>query len=470
MRRAGRPAVPTGRFVPGTHGVAHRQGRSRPGVRRSWRRLAHSTTTTLETSPCIFPEPFPRRARPRRPFPAAAAAALAATALLTACGGGGSSTLADGAPKLRFTIAATEDFPGSYGSVGAYEKVSGTVQGEIDPADPRNAVIQDLQLAPRNSRGMVEYSADFVLLKPKDMSKAGGVLRYDAPNRGNIPHAAQSGGRAGRRGVFRAGLYLSLFRMAGRRAQEFARAAHGHRARGPQCRRQQHHRPVPHGAGAHRRGRGHGAARRRLQWHHDSLRARGTGQHAAGLFAHAPPQRDRSARSHTGCGLEVRRLRYRGQPVPRHAQPRQCLPARRVRSAVSVRTGLCGQGSEGHGRGARCAARYRGLFPRQGRRRGRPGQSAGGPHHARDRTGHVPVGQCDEDLPAPGFQPAAGWGHGVRRHLRPCGGAADQREHPLRRARRRWWPAHRPYGLRADGAARPGGGLRGCGERPRGAG
>ena len=33
---------------------------------------------------------------------------------------------------------------------------------------------------------MVEYSAEFVLLKPKDMTKANGVLRYDAPNRGNI--------------------------------------------------------------------------------------------------------------------------------------------------------------------------------------------------------------------------------------------------------------------------------------------
>ena len=33
---------------------------------------------------------------------------------------------------------------------------------------------------------MVEYTAEFVMLKPKDMSKASGVLRYDAPNRGNI--------------------------------------------------------------------------------------------------------------------------------------------------------------------------------------------------------------------------------------------------------------------------------------------
>ncbi|CAM4005707.1 Alpha/beta hydrolase domain-containing protein [Paracidovorax anthurii] len=107
-----------------------------------------------------------------------------AAALLAACGGGGGGE--GSAPRMHLEIAATEDFPGSYGSVGTYEKLTGTLRGELDPADPRNAIIQDLQLAPRNGRGMVEYSADFVLLKPKDMSKAGGVLRYDAPNRGNI--------------------------------------------------------------------------------------------------------------------------------------------------------------------------------------------------------------------------------------------------------------------------------------------
>src|SRR2546429_541366 len=63
---------------------------------------------------------------------------------------------------------------------------TGVLRGELDPADPKNAVIQDLALAPVNARGMVEYSTDFVMLKPKDMSKASGVLRYDAPNRGNI--------------------------------------------------------------------------------------------------------------------------------------------------------------------------------------------------------------------------------------------------------------------------------------------
>lgn len=112
------------------------------------------------------------------------------TVALTACGGSDDPapppTAAPKTPEVRLTISATEDFSGSYGSVGAYEKVSGSIAGEVDPKDTKNAVIQDLQLAPVNARGMVEYTAEFVMLKPKDMSKASGVLRYDAPNRGNI--------------------------------------------------------------------------------------------------------------------------------------------------------------------------------------------------------------------------------------------------------------------------------------------
>jgi hypothetical protein len=92
------------------------------------------------------------------------------------------------APRQTLLISSRQDFtPGkTYGAVGAYEQISGTIKGELDPRDPKNAIIQDLALAPVNANGMVEYSADFVMLKPKDMSKASGVLRYDAPNRGNI--------------------------------------------------------------------------------------------------------------------------------------------------------------------------------------------------------------------------------------------------------------------------------------------
>lgn len=65
-----------------------------------------------------------------------------------------------------------------------YEKLTGRFQGELDPRHPLNAIITDIELAPRNARGMVEYSATFTILEPIDQSHATGVLVYQVPNRG----------------------------------------------------------------------------------------------------------------------------------------------------------------------------------------------------------------------------------------------------------------------------------------------
>ncbi len=72
----------------------------------------------------------------------------------------------------------------SFGEAGRYERLTGHAYGELDPKDPLNAIITDLALAPRNARGMVEYSATFSLAKPMDLTKASGVLIYEVPNRG----------------------------------------------------------------------------------------------------------------------------------------------------------------------------------------------------------------------------------------------------------------------------------------------
>ena len=40
----------------------------------------------------------------------------------------------------------------SFGDVGPYEHLTGRVTGELDPADPANSGIQDINLAPRNAR------------------------------------------------------------------------------------------------------------------------------------------------------------------------------------------------------------------------------------------------------------------------------------------------------------------------------
>jgi hypothetical protein len=71
-----------------------------------------------------------------------------------------------------------------FGDAGQYETIAGRVFGEIDPLDHRHRIINDIDLAPKNSRGNVEYEATFFLVKPIDMSKASGLLWQDVPNRG----------------------------------------------------------------------------------------------------------------------------------------------------------------------------------------------------------------------------------------------------------------------------------------------
>jgi Alpha/beta hydrolase domain len=74
----------------------------------------------------------------------------------------------------------------SFGTVGQYEKLRGTAFGELDPSDPRNAVITDIEFAPRNSRGMVEYSMDIFILKPINLSNGNHRLFIDFNNRGQM--------------------------------------------------------------------------------------------------------------------------------------------------------------------------------------------------------------------------------------------------------------------------------------------
>lgn len=71
-----------------------------------------------------------------------------------------------------------------FGLAGPYEKLSGTVELALDPELAANAIVVDLELAPRNGDGEVEYSSDFYLLKPVDPDRGNGVLFYEAGNRG----------------------------------------------------------------------------------------------------------------------------------------------------------------------------------------------------------------------------------------------------------------------------------------------
>jgi hypothetical protein len=87
--------------------------------------------------------------------------------------------------KIVIDTRVSPAFDGaSYITAGQYETLAGRAFGELDPNDPHNAIIQDIKLAPRNTRGMVEYAVSFQLVKPIDMSRSSGLLWHDVPNRG----------------------------------------------------------------------------------------------------------------------------------------------------------------------------------------------------------------------------------------------------------------------------------------------
>lgn len=71
-----------------------------------------------------------------------------------------------------------------FGLAGAYEKIQGRVYFKVNPRDPHNQQIVDLDKAPRNADGEVEFSADLYLLKPKDMSRGNGAVLFEVSNRG----------------------------------------------------------------------------------------------------------------------------------------------------------------------------------------------------------------------------------------------------------------------------------------------
>jgi hypothetical protein len=65
-----------------------------------------------------------------------------------------------------------------------HERITGKAYGELDPADPKNAVITDIELSPRNARGKVEYVTTFSLVRPTGTLTFSGVLLYTVVNRG----------------------------------------------------------------------------------------------------------------------------------------------------------------------------------------------------------------------------------------------------------------------------------------------
>ena len=73
-----------------------------------------------------------------------------------------------------------------FGTVGSYERIRGQLHFAVDPEHPANADIVDLKLAPRDDHGLVTFTADFILLRPADLSRGNHRLLYEVSNRGNL--------------------------------------------------------------------------------------------------------------------------------------------------------------------------------------------------------------------------------------------------------------------------------------------
>lgn len=92
------------------------------------------------------------------------------------------------AEVVKFVVNQTSPVAGgvSFGDVGPYERLDGVAHFEVDPGDALNKVIVNIDKAPRNGRGRVEFSAPFVILKPVDVARGNRKILYGINNRGNL--------------------------------------------------------------------------------------------------------------------------------------------------------------------------------------------------------------------------------------------------------------------------------------------
>ncbi len=81
----------------------------------------------------------------------------------------------------RYSFADGHEF----GDTGAYEYLAGRARFAVDPKAPDLRAVVDLNHAPVNKDGKVEFAADFALLKPVDLKRGNKRLFFDYGNRGN---------------------------------------------------------------------------------------------------------------------------------------------------------------------------------------------------------------------------------------------------------------------------------------------
>src|SRR5215475_11198129 len=118
----------------------------------------------------------------KAPIPTTAVACCFALAGVSFCG---APPVQARVTQVVITKTESPTFGGrNFGAVGPYERISGQIIGDVDPKDPLNASIVDIDLAAKNPNGTVTYSTDFQILRPVDRTKGNKRLIYEITNRG----------------------------------------------------------------------------------------------------------------------------------------------------------------------------------------------------------------------------------------------------------------------------------------------
>jgi hypothetical protein len=87
---------------------------------------------------------------------------------------------------LRVEISSRRDVLSgkTFGDAGSYEYITGRVYFLLPVANPHNQRIVDLSNAVNLKNGEVEFSSDFIAIRPKDAHKGNGSMLLEVPNRG----------------------------------------------------------------------------------------------------------------------------------------------------------------------------------------------------------------------------------------------------------------------------------------------
>jgi len=94
----------------------------------------------------------------------------------------------------KVTIQSTALAFGGYSfpDVGTYTVIKGYALDAINPADPKNSMLTDLALAPRDANGMVDVLFNIYIIMPTNLSKGNGKVMYEPPNRGGKQFGAMN--------------------------------------------------------------------------------------------------------------------------------------------------------------------------------------------------------------------------------------------------------------------------------------